>query len=148
MSGIKEIISHHGSPARARVRTMTSCAPAFISTFEHSDTVAPVVITSSMSRRRRPLISPFTSNAFLRFVDRSFFDRPIWGRVSFFLHSISINKGTCNFFESTFAMSNDWLKPLSLSPLRVRGTGSMPSITGRSQFKRSVPRGFESLLRS
>ena len=112
--------------ARAIVNTKTSSAPAAVKTDAHSDTVAPVVNTSSISSTRRPQIcfGARTSNAPLTLSRRARASNPARClSVCKMRTRLCSSMSTPVVRASARARTAAWLCPRSRSLFQCNGTG-------------------------
>lgn len=125
--------------------TDTSFAPAFKRVFAHSDAVAPVVTTSSISKTSLFLKSCLLIALKLpcKFLIRSAFPSVAW-RSTFLTRSRAFTIGIPVKDENSRHNSNDWLYPLSFSlsfGIGTKVTTSAIMSTVSNLFARSFASG-------
>src|SRR6266851_4597779 len=110
---------------RARVRTSTRRAPAASSVRAHSSTVAPVVITSSISSTRRlaTRAGRFTANARRTLSRRSLWSAEVCGGVGRIRTRVVTSSGRSSRRATAEASSAAWLNPRHRRRPRWSGTG-------------------------
>lgn len=125
---------------RARVNTDTRRAPLLISSSAALPTVAPVVITSSIRRMRRPETRSglLHRKALRTFSCRREFDNPTCEEVALTRSKIMPENGTPILRAIVRAISPDWLNPRSRLREECRGIGSTISNSPALQFSWKV----------